>query len=78
MVNDRLDQALAFWDFDEIQQAANILVTSMLISPIIHHCRFLRIKSQMPTPRVSCGAQISSIQNFHHEFYIRTNWEVNP
>ena len=53
MVNDRLDHAQVFWDFDELQQAANILVTSMLISPIVHHCMFLRIKSQMPTPRVS-------------------------
>ncbi|BAE49724.1 hypothetical protein amb0920 [Paramagnetospirillum magneticum AMB-1] len=31
----------------------SMLVTSMLISPVVHHCRFLRIKSQMPTPRVS-------------------------
>ncbi|EME67574.1 hypothetical protein H261_22823 [Paramagnetospirillum caucaseum] len=78
MVNDRLDHALAFWDFDEIQQAANILVTSMLISPIIYHCRFLRIKSQMPTPCVSCGAQKSDIQNFYLEFYRSMNGKVNP
>ena len=41
VIDKRLHHALAFWDFDEIQQAANTLVTSMLISPIIHHCSFL-------------------------------------